>query len=330
MAADAFRWAVLGPGNIAHRFAAALPAAPGAVLYAVGSRDIARAQAFAARYGAGKAYGSYEELINDSAIDAFYIATPHMQHHENAIACLERGKPVLVEKPMSVSARLERRMADAARSNNSFLMEAMWSRFLPSTRKVRELLADGAIGDARMLSADFSFSAPPDPDSRLYNPAYAGGGLMDVGIYVMALSSMVFGRHPAETAAFSNIGATGVDETAAMMLKYPGGQISSLTCGVHADGPSHASIMGTHGRIELLPFWKAECVRVVRGGEVEEIRLPFAANGFEYQIIEVMDCIRRGLIESPEMPLDESIALMETMDGMRQSWGLEFPGEREL
>ena len=302
----------------------------GAALYAVGSRELSRAREFAARHGAEQAYGSYEELINDSAIDAFYIATPHMLHHQNAIACLERGKPVLVEKPMSVNARLERRMADAARSNNAFLMEAMWSRFLPAARHVRKLLASGAIGDARLLSADFSFSAPPDPASRLYDPTLAGGGLLDVGIYVMALSSMVFGPRPAEASAYSHIGSTGVDEHAAMLLKYPGGQISSLTFGVHANGSGHACIMGTEGRIELLPFWKAESVRVVRGAEIEEIKFPFIANGFEYQIMEVMDCVRRGLIESPEMPLDESIALMETMDGARRSWGLEFPGEREL
>lgn len=326
---DPFKWAVMGPGLIAHEFAKAIAGVPGAVLYAVGSRDIQRAREFASAYGAEAVYGSYEELALDGDVDAFYIATPHVMHCPNAVMCLERGKPVLCEKPMSINARFERRMADAARGNNAFLMEAMWSRFLPAARHARSLIASGAIGEPRMLTADFSFSAPPDPASRLFSPALAGGGLLDVGCYVMALSSMVFGPNPTETAGFAHIGGTGVDEHAALILKYPGGRISSLTCGVHAVGSGDAHIMGTDGRITLSPFWRAESVRVERGNTVEDIPFPFIANGFEYEILEVMDCVRKGLIESPLMPLDESISIMETMDGVRKSWGLEYPPERE-
>jgi dihydrodiol dehydrogenase / D-xylose 1-dehydrogenase (NADP) len=324
-----FRWAVMGPGKIAHQFAKALAGVPGAVLYAVGSRDIDRARAFAAEYKAEAVYGSYEELVRDGNVDAVYIATPHVMHCDNAVLCLERGIPVLCEKPISINARFERRMAQAARSNSAFLMEAMWSRFLPAARHARSLIESGAIGEPRMLSADFSFSAPPDPASRLFDPALAGGGLLDVGCYVMALSSMVFGPHPVETAAFAHIGSTGVDEHAALLLKYPGGGISSLTCGVHAVGSGDAHIMGTEGHITLSPFWKAESVRVVKGQDVEDIPFPFIVNGFEYEIMEVMDCVRKGLIESPLMPLDESVAIMETMDDIRRSWGLEYPTERQ-
>lgn len=323
-----FNWAIIGPGSIAHKFAKAIPAAPGAALYAVGSREIARAKAFAHQYGAPIAYGSYEDLANDGNVDAVYIATPHTAHCENAILCLEHGKSVLCEKPMSINARFERRMADAARTNGVFLMEAMWTRFLPAIAHVRGLLASGAIGEPNLLAADFSFSAPPDPASRLLNPALGGGGLLDVGIYVMELSSMVFGPKPVHATGFAHIGATGVDESTALLLEYPGGCISALTCGVRSSGTGEARIMGTDGFIELKPFWKAESVRVVRGETVEEMRFPFRANGYEYEIAEVMDCVRKGLNESPLMPLEESVAVMETMDGFRERWGLQYPMER--
>jgi dihydrodiol dehydrogenase / D-xylose 1-dehydrogenase (NADP) len=323
-----FNWAVLGPGIIANRFVASFPAAPGAALYAVASRDIARATAFADQHGAPMAYGSYEELARDPDVDAVYIATPHTAHCDNAILCLEHGKPVLCEKPMAINARSEKRMADAARANGVFLMEAMWTRFLPAMAKVRELLDSHAIGKTCMLLADFSFSARPDPASRLYDPQLGGGGLLDVGIYVMSLSSMVFGPRPAQTASFAHIGQTGVDEHAALLLKYPGGQISSLTCGVHACGHGGAHIVGTEGRIELKSFCKAESVLITRGSASEELLFPCAVNGYEYEIIESMHCIRKGLMESPTMPLAESIAIMEAMDGMRRSWGLVYPAEK--
>jgi dihydrodiol dehydrogenase / D-xylose 1-dehydrogenase (NADP) len=329
MTKETFKWAVLGPGGIAHKFAQALAGVPGASLYAVGSRDLGRAQAFAAAYGAPKAYGSYEELVADSDVDAFYISTPHIHHCENAIACLKRGKPVLVEKPMSINAQLERRMVEASRQNNAFLMEAMWSRHLPAAKRVCELLAAGAIGEPRMLTANFSFSAPLDPQSRLFSAALAGGGFLDVGIYLMALSSMVFGPHPVHTAAFSHIGSTGVDEYGALLLQYPGDKISSLTCGVHAYGSGAACIIGTQGRIELTPFYCAQSIRIVRDSGVEELELPFLVNGFEYEIAEAMQCIRQGLTESPIMPLDESIAIMETLDEARRQSGLVFPPEVE-
>lgn len=331
MKKDAFLWAVLGPGAIAHQFAASLSAVPGARLFAVGSRDLGRAQAFAAKYGAERAYGSYEELMDDPDVDAVYISTPHTLHCENAVGCLARRKPVLVEKPMSINARFERRMAEAARSNGTFLMEAMWSRFLPAAGRVRELIAAGAIGEPRMLAADFSYSTPPDIALRNYNPGLAGGGLLDVGVYVMALSSMLFGPHPQETAAFAHIGHTGVDEHAAMILRYAGGRLSALTCGVHALGTSEARILGTEGRLELSPFWSAQSVRLIRrDGGAEEFACPFHVNGFEYEVAEAMRCVRLGLVESPLMPLDESVAIMETMDGMRRKWGLKFPAEQEI
>lgn len=330
MADKTLRWAVVGPGAIAHKFTGALAGVPGSELTAVGSRSLARAREFADLYGAPAAYGSYEELAQDPDVHAVYIATPHTEHCANAVLCLEHGKAVLCEKPLTINGPSARRMAAAARANGVFLMEAMWSRFLPAAKFARELLANGAVGEVRMLSADFSFSAQPSMESRLFAPALAGGGLLDVGTYVMHLSASLFGPHPVKAEAFCHIGPTGVDENAAMLLQYPGGRVATLTCGVHAQGPGTASIIGTDGRIELAPFWKAEFVRVVRGGDVEEHPFPFAANGFEYEIIEAADCIRRGLTESPSLPLDESIAILDTIDGFRRQWGLKYPGEETV
>lgn len=327
MAPAVFRWAVIGPGSIAHRFAEALPAVPGAVLHAVASRDLGRARDFAARYGAPSATDSYEAIASDPLIDAVYIATPHPMHCDPAILCLEHRKPVLVEKPMSVNAVFERRMVDASRRNHTFLMEAMWSRFLPATRHVRELLAAGRIGAPRFLTADFSYSAEPTTSKRNYQSELAGGGLLDVGIYAMALASLVFGPLPDATSSFAHIGETGVDEHAALLLRYPGGGIASLTCGVRALGSGEARLVGTEGRIELKPFWRAESVKLITRDGEETTEFPFEGNGFEYEIREVMDCVRQGRIESPQYPLDESIAIMETMDGFRREWGLVFPME---
>lgn len=327
MTEQVFKWAVLGPGTIAHKFAKALPFAPGAALYAVGSRDEARAKAFAEQYGAEAYYGSYEELAKDGNVDAVYVATPHTAHCESAVSCLERGKPVLCEKPLSVNARLERRMADAARMNGVFLMEATWTRFLPAVAKARELLASGAIGEPVALSADFSFTTAFDPSSRLFDPVLGGGALLDVGIYVMAFSSMVFGPKPERAEAYCRLSETGVDESAAILMRHPGGKLSTLTCGVRSCGTHEARVMGTEGRLELQPFWRAETLRVARGELAEELRFPFRGNGFEYEIMETMGCVRKGLGESPVMPLSESIAIMETMDGFREKWGLKYPME---
>ena len=327
MADRLVKWAVLGPGTIARKFADGLAGVPGSVLYAVGSRDIARAKVFADTYGAPVVYGSYEELARDPDVDIVYVASPHTGHCEHTLLCLEHGKAVLCEKPMALNAAQARKMAEAARANHVFMMEAMWSRFLPASVYARKLAAEGAIGEVRMLSADFSFTVPMNPESRLFSPALAGGGLLDVGIYVMHLSASLFGATPEKAEAFGHIGPTGVDENAALMLQYPGGKISSLTCGVHAQGPCTASIIGTEGRIELPTFWTADTVRLTKGGKTEEMKFPLDVNGFEYEIREAADCVRKSLVESPSLPLEDTIAILDTMDGFRRQWGLKYPGE---
>ncbi len=329
----AFRWGILGPGTIAHKFADALAGAPDAVLHAVGSRDEDRAAAFAARHadrnpGRIRTYGDYEALAADPDLDAVYIATPHPMHAEHTQLCLERGIPVLVEKPMAIDAASERRMADTARRKGVFLMEAMWSRFLPATRLVRSLLDSGRIGEPRLVSADMCFSLRRDPAHRVYDPQLAGGGILDVGIYLMAFTSLVFGAHPLAADGYVHIGPTGVDEEAAVLLRYDGDKMASLCCAIRAFGANEGHILGTDGRIDLSPFWGAQSVRIADFGGEEVLACPFDINGFEYEIREAMDCIRGGRTESPELPLSESIAMMDILDGLRRKWGYRYPMEQ--
>jgi predicted dehydrogenase len=250
------RWGILGCGNIARQFAEGLRFAPGATLAAVGSRDGAKAEAFREKHGATRAHASYEALAADPDVDAVYIATPHVFHCANTLACLAGGKAVLCEKPFAVNAAEARQMVAAARARGLFLMEAMWSRFFPAAGRLREIVALGSIGEPRMVQADFGFRAGWNPEGRLLNPALGGGALLDVGIYTVAFASMVLGR-PVEATGFAHRGETGVDEQSAMILRHKGGALSVLSTAVRTSTPHEAQVWGTEGRIRVVaPFWK--------------------------------------------------------------------------
>ena len=320
-------WGILGPGSIAHQFATGLQSVPDAKLYAVGSRTQEKAEAFADKFNAPKRCGSYEALAADPDVHVIYIATPHPAHKEAALLCLNHGKAVLCEKPFTVNAKEAAEVIDLARAKDLFVMEAMWSRFFPAMARVRELLAEGVIGEARMLQADFGFRAGVDPNSRLFNPALAGGGLLDVGVYTLSLASMLFGT-PTEVSGLAQIGETGVDEQAALTLKYAGGQIASLTTGIRINTPHEAVILGTDGSLKIhAPWWKANTLMVSANGKSEEISVPFEGQGMNYEAKEVGDCLRAGKTESALMPLDETLSIMKTADTLRAQWGLKYPME---
>lgn len=317
-------WGILGAGRIAGRFAAEAKLVPGARLVAVGARSAERAAQFAQQNGVARAYGSYADLVADPEVDAVYVATLHPQHCEHTLLALDAGKAVLCEKPFAVNADQARQMIERARARRLFLMEAMWTRFNPITVQVRQWLADGLIGEPRLATIDFGFRAAWDPASRILNPTLAGGALLDVGVYVLAYASMIFGR-PAQIRAAAHIGATGVDEQTAMVLKYDGGQLASLTCTVRTSTPQAARIDGTAGAIEVPAFWHATTARLSRPDQP-----PLEAtgdHGFRYEIAEVMACLAAGRTESPAMPLDETLAIAETMDEIRRQIGLRYPFE---
>ena len=322
------RWGILGPGSIAEKFATGLSVLPDARLAAIGSRNLDRAQAFADRFGAERAWGSYEKLANDPDIDVVYIATPHPVHFPAAKLCLEAGKAVLCEKPFTVNAEEAAELIELARSRNLFLMEAMWTRFLPSFMHLRQLLSDQAIGEPRLLTADFGFAHNGGPEHRLFNPLLAGGALLDVGIYVCSLASMIFGT-PARIQTLAHLGETGVDELATFTFEYGNGALAQLNCAVRLDTPNEAMIAGTQGMIRIPAFWwKGERLTLHRPGQaVDVLDLPMEGNGYNYEAAEVMRCLRAGEIESSVMPHAETLAQIQTLDAIRAQWGLEYPME---
>lgn len=328
MSSSPFRWGILGPGRIAHRFAQALGEVEDARLQAVASRSAERAGDFAAQYGAPAAYDSDEALASDPAVDAIYIATPHRFHHAQARLCLQAGKPVLCEKPFTVNAAQALDLIQLARTQNLFLMEALWSRYLPIYRQVRTWLDGGEIGEIRLVSSTFCFQPERDPSDRKFNHALAGGALLDLGIYNVSLSQWAIGADPIAVSARGQIGDTGVDELTAATLVYPQNVVAQFTCSLLFEALNDFTIYGTHGHIRIHPkFWESTQATISVGGKEEIAVLPFRRNGFEYQIEEAMDCLRSGKRESEGMPLAATLANMKTMDQIREQIGLKYSFE---
>jgi predicted dehydrogenase len=321
------RWGILAPGRIARKFAEGLKAVPDARLEAVGSRDRERAEAFAREFGAARWHGSYEELVSDPGIDAIYVSSPHSLHAEHSILALEAGKAVLCEKPFAVNAAQARRVVEKARSLRLFCMEAMWTRFLPTMARLRELLAAGVIGEPRMLTADFGFRSDGNPRGRLMDPSLGGGSLLDVGIYPVSLAFMVLG--PAErVTGLAHLGATGVDEEAVVLMSHRGGALSVSTSAVRTATPQLAVVMGTAGRVELdRGWWNGKELTVFLPGETRRIEPPRVGNGYNYEAVEVGRCLREGALESAVMGLDESLLILGALDEARRQWGLRYPME---
>ncbi len=322
------RWGILGPGGIAHKFADALKAIPDAEIVAVGSRDLQRANTFADTFNVLYRHGSYSELANNPEVDVVYVATPHPFHKACAMLCLAAGKAVLCEKPFTVDADQAEALIACAREYKRFLMEAMWTRFIPVMVKVREWLAEGVIGEPRMLTADFGnrvVLTAENMKGRLFALELAGGAMLDIGVYTVSLASMVFGA-PTQITSLAHIGETGVDEQAAVLLSYDAGEIASLSCAITTRTSQDARIFGTKGAIHIPNFSRATSATLeVFGKDPLQIEIPFTANGFEYQVLEVINCLRAGKLESDVMPLDESLSIIKTMDTVREQWGLKYP-----
>ncbi len=325
---EKFRWGILGTGSIARQFAEGLQALPQAEIAAVGSRKQGTADAFGEQFGATRCHGSYEALAADPEVDAIYIATPHPMHKSNTILCLEAGKHVLCEKPFAVNRAETEEMVAVARREKRFLMEAMWTRFLPSVCMVREWLAEGVIGDVRMFEGSFGFRADFDESHRLLDPNLAGGALLDVGIYPIAFAYMVFGGPPNRASSMATLGDTGVDEQSAYILGFPNGGLAVLSSAVRTESPQDACIMGTDGMIHIdSPFWRPTRITLTKGDEKKTVEIPYDATGYNYEAQHVADCVAAGKLESDIMPLDESLAIQGTMDEIRAQWGMRYPME---
>ncbi len=324
---EKIRWGILGTGGIAHKFATGLTVLPDVEIAAVGSRTKEAAERFAAEFHVTRRHASYADLANDPDVDAIYIGTPHPFHVSNTLMCLEAGKAVLCEKPFAINTNEARQMVAKAREKKVFLMEAMWTRYLPIMARVRELIADGTIGEVRMVTADFGFRTGVNPKGRLFDPELGGGGLLDVGIYPISLAYMLLGV-PSNIVSAAHLGETGVDEQAAWIFSYSGGQLALLSCAVRTNTPHEARIAGTEGLIRIPDWWHADQMTLSVNGKPDKvIKPPFGGNGYNYEAAEVAHCLRTGKLESPLMPLDETLAIMETMDAIRAQWGLKYPME---
>lgn len=333
MTCDTIRWGLLGTGSICKALAEALAEVPDARLAAVASRDAARAAGFAAAQGQRhpqvRAHGSYRALVEDPEVDVVYVGTPHPDHAASAALGLQAGKAVLCEKPFTLNRPQAERLVALARARRVFLMEAMWTRFVPAVAEAKRLVEAGAVGEPLSVQADFGFDCAALPEThRVLDPALGGGALLDVGIYPLSLASFLLGPI-ASVQAQAEIGRTGVDVHTAFQLRHANGALSQGLCSLRCTTPWRAVVLGSGGRIELEPpFFHSERLTLVRHGQAPEaMPLPHVGNGYAHQVQEVHRCLRAGLLESPAMPLDESRALMGWLDEVRRQVGVRYPTE---
>jgi dihydrodiol dehydrogenase / D-xylose 1-dehydrogenase (NADP) len=322
------KWGILGTGIIASAFAKDLNFAKNTEKTAVGSRTKESAVKFAEEHGVSRAYGSYEELVQDQDVDAIYVATPHPFHKDNVLACLRAGKAVLCEKPFTINSGELEEIIQFAREKKLFLMEAMWTRFLPPIVKVREWIDSGKIGEVLLVKAEFGYRAQWDPEWRLLNPALGGGALLDIGIYPVSFASMIFGTNPEKILSTAHIGETGVDEQFSIIMSYPSGKTATLNGAFRVGLTNEAYIHGTEGSIRIPSFHSAKSATLYKDGEeAETFTDDRQSAGYAFEIEEVGKCLNQGLLESSVMPLEESLEIMKLMDEIRGQWGLKYPFE---
>lgn len=321
-----FNWGVIGPGNIANTFAQAISTSQRGKITAVASRSKERAQAYADKYQVAKVYTDYAHLVQDSDIDIIYIATPHSLHYQYAKLCLEAGKHVLIEKPITVNRKQIECLVALAKSKQLLLQEALWTCFTPCMSELKQKLNDGVIGDIQFIHSNIGFAFQDRPDSRLFKPELAGGALLDLGVYSIAVSQFLFAEHPDKIQAFGQIASTQVDTNTSVNMFYPSGRFSQFTCTVLGQASNTMTIVGSQGYV-FLPgcFWDLTHAFIYKNNKLsEEIQIPHSSNGFEYQIEESMRCVSAGQTSSHLMSHEQSIGNMRVMDEIRQQIGLDF------
>jgi len=321
------RWGVVGPGAIATGFADAMQLTDGGTIVAVASRSAERAAAFGDRYAIPARYGDYQSLAADPDVDVVYVATPQSRHEPDTLTFLRAGKHVLCEKPFALNARQAATMVEAARSRGLFLMEAIWSRFLPAYRSLVEVIGEGRIGEPLLVEADFGFRHPMEPEHRLFDLALGGGGLLDLGIYPLQLCSLLLGT-PEQVVADGVVGETGVDEMVAAVLRHRGGKLGVVKASIRVAMSCTARISGTEGCIDLPAFMHCPTsLTVTTRTGAERIDGSHEGNGLQFEIEEVHRCLAEGATESAVMPLEETRALAGTLDTIRAQVGVVYPGE---
>ncbi len=326
--ANKIRWGFLGTGWIAEKMAAALTVVEDAELIAVGSRTAEKARAFAERHHVPHAHGSYEALAADPDVDVVYVATPHPFHCANTLLCLQNHKAVLCEKPFAMNEGEVRQMIAAARKYDTFLMEAFWTRFLPSVDKTLELIASGELGEVRHIKSDHAAFRTYDPQHRAFNKSLGGGSLLDIGIYPVFLTLLLWGE-PDQIDAVPQIGPTGVDDSLALTFKYNDGRIATLFSSFMVDSTVETHICGTTGRLKFQRWWFCPVPLELTRGDGQPIQMNFnyVGNGYNYEVEEVHRCLRAGKKESEILTHEFSLRLIRLLDAIRKAIGLVYDAD---
>jgi len=317
---------IIGAGWIAERMAVALKDKPqGCECYAIASRSKEKADAFASQFGLPVAYGSYQELVSDPEVDLVYIATPHSHHYPHTKLALEHGKPCLVEKAFMANAREAKELISYAESHGIFITEAIWTRYMPLSMKVKEIMESGIIGKPRVLTATLCYMM--EGKERIVRPDLCGGALLDLGVYVLNFARMYFGTDIVKTVTNVHLGETGMDMQESISLSYADGKMANLQSGCLCLNDRQGIISGTEGYIRVDNVNCPELVEVYRNYELVKTyhKSESRVNGYEFQVYECKRCIEEGLLESPMMPHAETISVMEQMDSLRKEWGVKYP-----
>lgn len=323
------RWGILGCGRIARKFASDLRLVNDGLLVAVGSRSAESARSFISEFPARFAHDSYEALVANPEVDIIYVASPHGLHHEHTLLCLEHGKAVLCEKAFAINSRQAREMVDSARSKKLFLMEALWTRFMPHFNKVMQMIRGGELGELQSVLVNFGFLPQPPIPARLWDPALGGGTLLDIGIYNVFIALSALGR-PDVIEASMTPSPTGVDAQCAVLFRYNSGAMAQLFSSFNTNLATEADIAGTKGRIRLTPrFYEPSATIEYYTGRIDTRQvIPFDKEdgwGYQYEIRHVHDCLQQGIPESPLLTLDDSLFLMEMLDAIRNVAGIRYP-----
>lgn len=324
-----FKVGIIGAGWIADKMAEALAPLLDFCVHAIASRSLAKAAAFAEKWSIPKAYGSYEEMVDDKEIDLVYIATPHSHHYPHTMLALEHGKPVLVEKAFTANAAEAEKLLETARSKGLFITEAIWTRYMPLSHKVKELMESGIIGEPRLLTATLCYMM--EFKERILRPDLCGGALLDLGVYALNFARMYFGTEIVKTVSNCQLGTTGMDMQECISLCFADGKMANLQAGTLCLNDRQGIINGTEGYIRVDNINCPHVVEVYRNYELAARyeKPEDMVNGYEYQVYECRRCIEAGELESPMMPHAETLSIMKQMDELRKEWGVVYPMDKQ-
>lgn len=319
--------AIIGAGGIAKVMAETLKAMKDVNCYAVAARELKRAEVFAREYGFKKAYGSYEEMLKDEKVDLVYVSTPHSHHLEHAKLCIDYGVPVLCEKAFTANAKQAQELVDYAKEKKVFITEAIWTRYMPFLKTMKEVLESGVIGEPKLLSANLSY--PIDQVPRLQEKELAGGSLLDVGVYTIHFASMMFGSKIKSVHSICTYTNTGVDEQDSITILYEDGRMAVLNCSMLAVGDRKGIIQGTKGYIVIENINNFESMKVYdrSNKKIASYKRPKQISGYEYEVLACIKAIKKGWLEYPDIPHKETVRIMKFMDDLRQEWGIKYPFE---